>query len=66
MSKYGYEKHDAGAIGQFVVTITTPDGVLGGVLFTHTESAAAEIARILNADTPMAVRPGTGGAVRRR
>ena len=50
MSEYGYEKHDAGNVGQFVVTVTTPDGVLGGVLFTRTEAAAAAIAGILNFD----------------
>jgi hypothetical protein len=50
MGEYGYEKNDAGEAGQFVVTITTPDGVLGGVLFTRTETAAAAIAGILNYD----------------
>ena len=50
MSTYGYEKHDAGAAGQFTVTITTPDGVTGGILFTRTENAAAAIAGILQSD----------------
>lgn len=50
MSTYGYEKHDAGAAGQFTVTITTPGGVTGRILFTRTEGAAAAIAGILQAD----------------
>jgi hypothetical protein len=50
MSTYGYQKHDASDAGQFTVTVTTPDGVTGGVLFTRTEGAAAAIAGILQSD----------------
>ena len=50
--RFGYVAHDAGSVGQFLVTITTPDGVTGGMLFTHSEGAAAAIASILNQDDP--------------
>jgi hypothetical protein len=50
MTTYGYQKQDAGDAGQFTVTITTPDGVTGAMLFTRTEAAAAAIAGILQSD----------------